>query len=180
MKFYNILFALICVICLQFSSFANAQTTDYHRFITKKYHVMIENLNKQFISLQKDFLNKLDEDIFFVVLADGGIVRRNFYIVVSKDNIYYFKNKHIEKSMNLDCYKKIKTSKFLKDLSNEILIGLRENKISNDAIVYDAPIVLLKWKNDNLNFNEKAFYFYSQIGAIYKFLIEVEKLSDEI
>ena len=82
--------------------------------------------------------------------------------------------------MSLDCYKKIQTSNFLKDLSNEILIELRENKISNKGIIYDSPILLLKWKNDNSNFNEKVFYFLPQIGIIYKFVMEVEKLSDKI
>lgn len=176
----NIFFVVICFICFQSSFFAKAQTINYDKILSNKYHVMIENLNKQFVCLQEDFLNKLNEDVFFVGIIDGGIIRRNIYIIVSKDNIYFFKNQHIEKSMSLDCYKKIQTSNFLKDLSNEILIELRENKISNKGIIYDSPILLLKWKNDNSNFNEKVFYFLPQIGIIYKFVMEVEKLSDKI
>ena len=177
MRIYRIFYLIICFACMQGISAEKAQLGfDSDKIFSKRHHVAIEKLNSQFLRLQKDFLCELSEDVAWCGIVDGGLIRQNIYIVAAGGNVYFFKNKRFDSDMDLGGYKKFALPKPLRALSEEILGGLRENKIHNSGIEWDCPIILIKFKDGGSGFKEKAFYFHPDLGGIYNFALEVEKL----
>ena len=149
-------------------------------FFIKRNANAIEGLNAQFENLQKNFIANLGEEILWVGISDYGIIRQNIYVVVTSDNAYLFKNKSIVNDMDLGDFAKILLTPKLKELSDKIIQNLNSGKMKNNGIIYDSPLILLKWRNGSLAFSEKAFYFYPSqnelLGDIFAFVGECENI----
>ena len=178
MRIYRIFYLIMCFACLQGFSAEKAQLrVDFDKIFSKRNHAAVENLNCQFLRLQKDFFCKLGGEVSWVGIVDGGLIRKNIYIIAAGNDIYFFKNKCVDGDMDLGSFRKIRATDALRALSGEILGGLRENKIRNKFFAWDCPIILVKFNDGNSGFGEKAFYFHPDLGGIYNFASEVEMLA---
>lgn len=173
-------FLFFCMLFLQLMAMAEKINVLNDDFFIKRNANAIEGLNAQFENLQNNFISNIGEEILWVGISDYGIIRQNIYVVVTSDNAYIFKNKSIVNDMDLGDFAKILLTPKLKELSDKIIQNLNSGKMKNSGIIYDSPLILLKWRNASSAFSEKAFYFNPSqnelLGDIFAFVGECENI----